>query len=306
MELNRIANAFYLGYVFSLGRRFAMDQSMANDAKVSDKVVRWITVNGTHIPIGKSGNPMNESGKKIFKEQAPKREAGRYKRSEQKSLHKNRTVNTRSKFGSASERDRTFKREGMEGVQEKYNSQATAGKQIHNDLNKIAKELGLVTYGKVFGIKGAKSTERKVDAKSKGNKDEYENTFGKLTDIIRFTFHGRHDDLAENAMKTIDMLKKKGYNIKEVDNKYLNRDAVYKGIHIIAQYPHGGSQVPIEIQIHSPEAQKIKDANHVLYEKSREVSTSPEERARLEKQMRDNTARLREPRGIDRLKNFGI
>ena len=53
MELNQISRAFYLGYLWSLGRRFAMDRAMAQDAKRDLRDVRWVTINGTHVPISK-------------------------------------------------------------------------------------------------------------------------------------------------------------------------------------------------------------------------------------------------------------
>lgn len=53
MDLERISKAFYLGYLWSLGRRFAMDRAMAMDAKRDLRDVRWVTINGTHVPISK-------------------------------------------------------------------------------------------------------------------------------------------------------------------------------------------------------------------------------------------------------------
>ena len=53
MELNQISRAFYLGYLWSLGRRFAMDRAMTMDAKRDLRDVRWVTINGTHVPISK-------------------------------------------------------------------------------------------------------------------------------------------------------------------------------------------------------------------------------------------------------------
>ena len=40
MVLERISKAFYLGYLLSLGRRFAMDRAMAMDAKRDLRDVR--------------------------------------------------------------------------------------------------------------------------------------------------------------------------------------------------------------------------------------------------------------------------
>ena len=66
MDLNRISRAFYLGYLWSLGRRFAMDRAMAMDAKRDLRDVRWVTINGTHVPISKkTGKPIGRWKKRL-------------------------------------------------------------------------------------------------------------------------------------------------------------------------------------------------------------------------------------------------
>ena len=66
MDLNRISRAFYLGYLWSLGRRFAMDRAMAMDAKRDLRDVRWVTINGTHVPISKKTGKVVGHLKHIF------------------------------------------------------------------------------------------------------------------------------------------------------------------------------------------------------------------------------------------------
>ena len=66
MDLERISKAFYLGYLWSLGRRFAMDRAMAMDAKRDMRDVRWITINGNHVPISKkTGEPIGRWKKRL-------------------------------------------------------------------------------------------------------------------------------------------------------------------------------------------------------------------------------------------------
>ena len=60
----KLGIAFRAGMAFSLGRGLASGQ-IAVDSSISKKIQRWITIKGTHIPIGKRGIPVNKVGKKI-------------------------------------------------------------------------------------------------------------------------------------------------------------------------------------------------------------------------------------------------
>lgn len=58
--------AFRLGVAFSLGRVYGKQRfTTAQDAGVIGKIIRWITVKGAHIPIGKNGKPVGKVGEKI-------------------------------------------------------------------------------------------------------------------------------------------------------------------------------------------------------------------------------------------------
>ena len=54
----KLGRAFKLGVMYGLGRTYATNPGDAQDA------AKWITVNGTHIPVGKNGKLEGKVGKK--------------------------------------------------------------------------------------------------------------------------------------------------------------------------------------------------------------------------------------------------
>ena len=63
-QARRLGQAFKMGLAFSLGRQLSNGE-VATDSNISKKIQRWITIKGTHVPIGKGGIPLNKVGKKI-------------------------------------------------------------------------------------------------------------------------------------------------------------------------------------------------------------------------------------------------
>ena len=52
-KAERLARAFAMGVAWSLGRAWVKNQALAQDAKRDMRDVRWVTINGTHVPISK-------------------------------------------------------------------------------------------------------------------------------------------------------------------------------------------------------------------------------------------------------------
>ena len=128
-------------------------------------------------------------------------------------------------------------------------------------------------------------------------------------DIVRFTVMSDHDDTVGTVKDTIRSLKDKGYELVELDNKWLPtkdkngniKPSEYKAVHLTFKSPTGEN---FEVQVHSNETMKVKDVNHALYEEQRKPKTSESRAAELGKKMADNSAKLKEPRGIMELQSI--
>lgn len=302
LNAKRLGQAFKLGLAFSLGQRFSNPDLLAEDAKVSDKIKRWITVNGTHIPLDKRGVPVSKKGKEIFEEQKPAREYQQYKRTEPKEIKKQNEINKGIQAGEKSLKDGKFTDPDMKRLQGRYDDIAQRGRELYGDIEKVAKSLGASMIGKDFAVKQASSTQRKVIDRAEGKSDKYEEKFNGLSDLMRYTIMGKHESIPVLTKKVGKVLKEKGYNVIERSNRYLEKDPTYKGVHLKAIDPK--TNVSFEIQIHSPLSMKYKDVNHLLYEKERLSGTKPSEKAKLREQMKKNAAKIPQPKGIKRIREF--
>ena len=76
----------------------------------------------------------------------------------------------------------------------------------------------------------------------------------------------------------IDSLEKSGYEVVEVDNKFLgkdgkaNNDAIYRAVHLSVKDASGRY---FELQVHSKESLAVKDLNHKEYEIQRKFEETP-------------------------------
>lgn len=203
--------------------------------------------------------------------------------------------------GSGSEAEKDCKlKHCSKVIQKKYDKCRENEKKITPVMNKIASELGAKMYGLQYSVKTASSVENKIERKKEKGFTE-EEAINSMNDIVRYTQLCEHDKIPENTIKTIDYLVEKGYDIVEVDNKYLNPNSDYKGVHINVVSPEGQS---FELQIHSDQSMAVKNSIHPLYEEARSVKTSEERTIELKKQMKAISSRLPNPKGIEAIKNF--
>ena len=212
-----------------------------------------------------------------------------------------------------------------EECQKIYDEKIEKGKKITSDMIDATSSIGCPLYGLEHCFKGGESASGKIDRKrekdreianfllsnGKITKDEADKMTSKtdeeyaagFDDIVRFTVLSKHEDTADTVNKTVKAMQGKGYELKELDNKWLPtkgedgkmKPSEYKGVHLAFQSPTGET---FEVQVHSKESMDVKNVNHGLYEKQRDVNTSDSEKKRLGQIMADNVAKLQEPRGI--------
>lgn len=186
-------------------------------------------------------------------------------------------------------------------VQPLYDEVCKREKAITNDLVDIAGELDCEMYGLEFRLKTASSVTNKMECfqVKYPNLNDSER-FAKMNDIIRYTQLGNHDDLVDITNRTVENLRDKGYNVIEIDNKYLD-GGDYKGIHIGVLTKDGQA---FELQIHSKESMDVKNKLHPMYEEARNVNTAEERVLELKRKMNELSKSLPSPKNIELLKTW--
>nr|DAH56659.1 MAG TPA: Tas1 [Caudoviricetes sp.] len=109
------------------------------------------------------------------------------------------------------------------------------------------------------------------------------------------------DGLAEGTLKTIDELQARGFEITEIDNKFLVDNASYKAIHLQAKTPEG---TLLEVQMHTNEDLMIKAEAHKIYELQRKLKPGVAEWQAYQDQMVALYNKLPDPKDIRKVRTF--
>lgn len=195
-----------------------------------------------------------------------------------------------------------------EECQRIYDSKIAKGKQITNDMVEVSNSIGSRLMGLENCYKGASSCSRKITTKRMKDEasdrpqktdEEYISGFG---DVVRYTVMSDHRSMVNTVNKTIDSMKKKGYDIVEVDNKWTDpKSKAYHAVHLAFRSPDGET---FEVQVHSAESMKVKNKSHAYYEQSRKYPESSPDHERNKKLSEDCWSMIEPPDGIDEIKSF--
>ena len=207
-------------------------------------------------------------------------------------------------------KDRPEKSEACKKI---YATSLKAEKGITKDMLDLSKQLGTCMSGLEFSMKSGSHFAEKIDRKREkfeeknpGMEISDEEIAKGMTDNIRYTMLIKHDDIPNKFNDVVKGLEDKGYEIVEVDNKFVqkgDKPVNYKGVHILAQ--KDGQTV--ELQLHSNETDELKDKNHEIYElyegKDGKKRTQ-EEKDKLNEEMIENAKKIRNPKGIENIKDY--
>ena len=173
--------------------------------------------------------------------------------------------------------------------------------QVTADLKDIVKQDGAELAGLEYRFKGEKSLSEKLERKSIEKGISVHEYSKKVTDVLRYTEMSSEDTLQRNFDSFVSKINERGYEMVEVNNSWYD-GSDYKGINTLVRTSRG---YVFEMQFHTPKSLEIKEINHKLYEKQREVGTSKKEQLRLKRQMASNARSVPTPIHIEKIKNKG-
>ena len=245
------------------------DTIYMSQSDASDDEGRWITAeNGHRVHINGEGQP-DIGNPNVLKAMGEKTGKGKT------------TKNSRLKItsGSAAAKDNRLGKQYSAKAQNVYDRMRANEPKITDDICDIADAAGCEMSGLQYSVKTASSVADKIKRKKEKNPDaKDEDIVSAMGDIVRYTALGPHNELASKTEAFIDQFESKGYNVTEVENKYLDEEPMYKGIHLSVVSPAGQK---FEFQVHSEESLAIKNEIHPMYEEFRDVDTPAPRKAEL-------------------------
>lgn len=160
-------------------------------------------------------------------------------------------------------------------------------------------------HGLEYRIKSPESLASKIDRKlahlAPGS------SAPPMSDVLRYTVViGADKDLIPSATSIADRLSSDGWVVTSAQHSYVDGNR-YKGIHCIVRSDELG--ISVELQFHTEASIGVKERTHGAYEVSRDPSAPMAERLLAGAWLRDQSATLPDPPGIesfDRLGGVGV
>ena len=165
---------------------------------------------------------------------------------------------------------------------------------ITGDLQRMAAAVQARMAGLDYRFKGRESLIRKIESKTWRRDVTPARAAANITDVLRYTVLLDGESFVSQYWQLQEQLAASGYQTNKVSNTW-RKNAVYKGINttIIKN-----GQV-FELQFHTEQSFNLKNNElHKLYEEAREISTSTERRAELQRQMVELSRQIPTPPGI--------
>lgn len=268
--------------------------------------IQWITVKGNHIPI-KNGENKEEAIKSFFEQKSSGKgqnspESKQKKPEGSVSPEKPKTESGKKwKYPISNNKEQFFK-DTYPRVKKILSKAYLEEPDITKDLQSIK---GIKLHGLDFRRKTKESAVGKINRERIENPDKQNVTdrtiMSKMYDLVRYTQVVDADKFVEQAQKTIDTLKSKGYKVVQLKNFWLpevNKGTnPYRGINMKWKNPKGQN---FEFQFNTDNNLKVKDEMHDIYEKVRELQDGEEKTALNNKSLK-LTKKFDNPKGIEKL-----
>jgi hypothetical protein len=147
-------------------------------------------------------------------------------------------------------------------------------------------------------LKSPQSLARKISTQTDYRRDTRRQ---QPEDVLRYTVGTDHPhQLVETAIRTVDRLLAKGWTTQAARQSYVDQSR-YKGLHVVLRTT---GQI-VELQVHSRESLKVKEATTQLYAVQRDRTQSPAARARAGRDAVAISAAMTQPDGLADLKTLG-
>ena len=193
----------------------------------------------------------------------------------------------------------TIREEYSNNIYEKAKSNV---EQITKDVRSAVRNAGSKMYGLENRLKTKESISRKIDKKSKEDKQSLSKSAENIKDAVRLTAISSTDKFVSSYEKIKKELEKKGYEETGCKNYFdlFNKGQVkHKAVQSNFKTKDG---YEFEIQFQTPESQKAKTKKIPLYEERRKVGIDPKRAKELEKQMEDLAFKVPDPINIKKIK----
>ena len=287
----------------------------------------WRTVMGRRIFIADGEDVRtairnsNKFSKNVFKTKSgakssdlqSKRPLDKRNASEIKSINRRKINSSEKSDPEKSMNGKSWNKPSDEQIRQKAAELVSNGAKhvdrIYNDLMEISKgkieydtplkdeKTGRTLKSTDFKLKTEKSLARKINSdlveqfKQAGYYD-LDGVSNKMYDVVRFTDRCSGEEMAREYEHVVSEMAKKGYKNVRCKNSFFkfNENNPYRGINCVFENEDG---LKFELQFHTPESLDIKDKNHLIYEKSRELNTPKEEKMAMALEMFHNSQAIK-------------
>ena len=163
--------------------------------------------------------------------------------------------------------------------------------ELTDNLIDMAQEHGGQMEGLEYRFKATKGNAKKITNISLDRGISVEEAQTQVCDAVRYTMTFGEDDYVDGVNNALDKLRDMGHEV-EVKNYWDEGDG-YQGINVVIKHPDG---FLYELQFHTPESFKVKQAAHDAYD---EYQAQRDDAVRLElfRRMAAAAAQLPMPKG---------
>lgn len=179
------------------------------------------------------------------------------------------------------------------------NQATTAEPVLTATLKDLASSVGAEMAGLQFRIKSYDSMARKIADDAAEKNVSAAIAAENIGDALRYTMIFDEDRYSAGSIAVLSDLEAKGHKVLKLKNTW-REGAPYKGINVNVATPEGQKY---EIQFHTPESFEMKQKLHSLYEECRAGTTGIAKQQQLLDEMRNESAQLNTPAGVQNIKN---